>query len=66
MFIEREAYLQEFNRREMIQALEAKRLVQSVQSIRPQSRGRFSHKVGRSFQVLHERVQALVGVPKVA
>lgn len=66
MFIEKEAYLQEYNRRELIQGLEAKRLAKSVQSTRSQSRGSFGHKVGRPFQVLRERVQALVGTPKVA
>jgi hypothetical protein len=66
MFIEREAYLQEYNRREMIQGLEAKRLVKSVQSTRPQSRGSFGQKVSRPFHVLHERVRVAVGNLKVA
>ena len=66
MFIEREAYLQEYNRREMIQGLKAKRLVKSVQSTCPQSRGSFGQKVRRPFQVLHERVRIVVGNPKVA
>ena len=33
MFIEKEAYLQEYNRRELIQGLEAKRLAKSVQAL---------------------------------
>ena len=66
MLIQREAYLQEYNRREMIQGLEAKRLAKSVQNTRPQSRSSFGHKVGCAFQALHECVRVVMGIPKVA
>lgn len=61
MYIKKEAYIQEFTRREMVQGLEAKRLARSGQKSRPQGRFNLSRKLGRPFQALQERIQVLSG-----
>lgn len=66
MFIEREAYLQEYYRREMEQGLEAKRLAKLVQTPRSRSRKSFGHMVGHLFQVLRDNIRVVIGRPKVA
>jgi len=49
MYIKKEAYIQEFARREMVQGLEAKRMAQLARGARPNSRFNFGRKLGRPF-----------------
>ena len=60
MFIEREAYLQEYHRREMVQGLEFKRLAKAAQNVQSKRPFRFSRKMGHQIQLLNDRVRALV------
>lgn len=66
MLIAREAYLQEYHRREMEQGLEAKRLAKLAPRSRSRSRKSFGHMVGHLFQVLRDNIRVVIGRPKVA
>lgn len=61
MFIEREAYLQEYRRREMMQALEARRLAKLAQDRHSRNRFSFRRQFGRPIRVINGRIRAFVG-----